>query len=219
MKIPLVYPKIPSTAGCLLKDCVVFEKLDGTCMHFVWSHRFTHFGTRRDRYPLTKGGISQFVQEHPELEPAVKQNFLIPEDPVLPSLREHLDAWLSIHWVKAKKITVFMEYVGPLSFAGLHPRGQVMRLALIDVEVDGRMLTPDEFLRRFSHLDPPRVVYRGRYSGQILVDVRRGKYDVVEGVVIKGVVDGEVVRYKAKTDAYAERLKERFGDEWLEHWE
>src|SRR5262245_21212144 len=69
---------------------------------------------------------------------------------------------------------VFTEYLGPGSFAGMHA-GDPRRLVLFDVEALG-----------FGHLDVARVVYAGKFSGRLTEDVRRAKYGVAEGVVIKG---------------------------------
>mgnify|MGYP003348784253 CR=1 FL=1 len=46
-----------------------------------------------------------------------------------------------------------------------------------------------------------------------------GKYNVKEGVVCKGQIDGRVWMVKIKTDAYMHRLKEAFADDWESYWE
>src|SRR5271167_234256 len=73
MKVPLVYPKMPDSTGCMLKRCVAFEKLDGTNIHWCWNQKdkFYAFGTRRDRFPLTSLGEKEFKKAHPGLEDVV----------------------------------------------------------------------------------------------------------------------------------------------------
>src|ERR1700690_3162275 len=69
MKVKLVYPKIPDTHNCPLKQCVAFEKYDGTNIHWVFKKNFgwTAYGTRRDRFLLNNNGIKEFELLHPEL--------------------------------------------------------------------------------------------------------------------------------------------------------
>jgi hypothetical protein len=114
---------------------------------------------------------------------------------------------------------VFTEYFGPNSFAGMHQPGDEMDLIIFDVQIDGNLLPPEEFLRVFKDFNIARVVFKGKYSGQLFNDVREGKYGVKEGVVVKGVADGQLYMAKIKTNAYLERLKNTFGDSWKEYWE
>jgi hypothetical protein len=63
-------------------------------------------------------------------------------------------------------------------------------------------------------------VYEGKLTGTFTEDVRRGKYEVAEGVVCKGGSGGDDVwMVKIKTSAYLERLKQAFADRWEEYWE
>jgi len=51
------------------------------------------------------------------------------------------------------------------------------------------------------------------------VDARKGKFDVKEGIVVKGMVGGQVYMAKIKTEAYLERLRKDFKDDWKKYWE
>jgi hypothetical protein len=63
-------------------------------------------------------------------------------------------------------------------------------------------------------------VYQGRFTGNLTEDVRAGKYPVAEGVVIKGGSGGaDVWMAKVKTNAYLERLRQAFGENWEDYWE
>ena len=84
---------------------------------------------------------------------------------------------------------------------------------------DGDLLGPEPFLRDFGALKVARVVYRGLLTGRFTLNVRRGKYDVAEGVVCKGGSGSDLWMVKIKTYAYLERLKRAFGERWEEFWE
>jgi hypothetical protein len=117
------------------------------------------------------------------------------------------------------KFVCFFEYLGPNSFAGTHKPEDQKELVLIDVEVDGVMLPPEDFLSNFSGggFKVARVVYRGKLTGKFTEDVRKGKYNVAEGVVCKGL-DGKWMA-KVKTDAYMEKLKAFDPKNWQQYWE
>lgn len=215
MKIKLAYPKIPDTLDCPLKQCVAFEKLDGTNIHFVINNgRLTGFGTRRDRFPTGPEGEQSFCQIHPELSAVLDNDvdFLISFDEFIKATPKYNDA---------NEVILFMEWYGPKSFAGTHKPNDNCLLYLIDAQINGRMLPPEEFLADFVGFENeiPKVVFKGKFTGQLFVDVRNGKYDVKEGVVVKGIVDDQVYMAKIKTQKYLDKLKESFGDKWKEYGE
>jgi hypothetical protein len=207
MKIKLVYPKIPDALDCPLKQCVAFEKLDGTNLHFVWSpevNKFTDFGTRRDRFPYSDVGFIQFHQAHPGMEGLKK----VIERDILP-----ISTYLSGECV------VFAEFIGANSFAGTHQPKDEKKLVIFDVEWNGRLIPPADFIQYYGDLSIPKSIFQGKFTGQLFMDVRNGKYDVKEGVVVKGMVDGQVHMVKIKTQAYLDKLKEKFKDDWKEYGE
>jgi hypothetical protein len=215
MKIKLAYPKIPDTLNCPLRQCVAFEKLDGTNIHFVYDKgKRTGFGTRRDRFSIEPNGIQSFCQAHPELKKVLSndKDFILVLDDFISNNKKYSEA---------NEVIVFMEWCGPKSFAGSHHPYDRCFLHLIDVQIDGRMLPPEEFLEDFKSFEfyLPKVVFKGKFTGQLFVDVRKGKYDVQEGVVVKGVVDGQVYMAKIKTQAYLDKLREHFPDNWKEYGE
>jgi hypothetical protein len=211
MKLPLVYQKIPNTFNCPLKKCIAFEKYDGTNIHWVLTPQFgwIDYGTRRDRFPFNLEGSKRFEQAHPEL--AGVDNMW--------DLGGKIESYLVSTYPSANEIMVFTEYFGPNSFAGTHQPGDEMNLVIFDVQIDGALLPPEEFVTTFKDFNIARVIFKGKYSGQLFVDVRAGKYGVREGIVVKGVVDGKIYMAKIKTDEYLERLKSKFGDSWHEYWE
>lgn len=211
MKITLAYPKIPDETNCPLKQCIAFEKLDGTNLHWTWNSidGWVSFGTRRDQFAFTDDGINEFNQAHTNLQGAP---WLFKWE-ISPGLDD------MFHAVQAKKVVLFTEWWGKKSFAGQHERADTMFLTPFDVEIDGKMLPPISFINMFVNYVIPKVVYRGKYTGQLIEDIRNGKYAVNEGVVIKGMVKDQVYMTKVKTKAYMEKLKIQFKDNWKDYWE
>jgi hypothetical protein len=215
MKIKLAYPKIPDTLDCPLRQCVAFEKLDGTNIHIVYSKgQWVGFGTRRDRFPSTEQGAESFGQAHPELK-----GVLDADTDMLWELNKYLDG--NPKYNEAKEVIIFFEYCGPNSFAGQHSPKDEKHLYLIDVQINDKILPPEEFLQDFDNFKSqmPKVIFKGKFTGQLFVDVRKNKYNLKEGVVVKGVVGDQVYMAKIKTEAYLERLKKEFKDNWKEYWE
>lgn len=225
MKIALSYPKIPNSEGYLPKKCVAFEKLDGTNMHFVWNRAqhtqsgngWVRFGTRRDTYSVVDSGQAEFWKEHKGLEgafPAFEQ-----------ALKTKLERNLLGTDPDFQEAVCYTEYRGPNSFAGQHLPEDIKTHTIIDIQLEAKFLSPGEFGLGacggsiLDGLPIPKTVYRGKFTGQFVEDVRKGVYPVNEGVVCKGY-DGEVLLMcKVKTLAYQEKLKSAFRDNWKGYWE
>ena len=131
---------------------------------------------RRNRYDLDSTGVAQFHAAHPGYPDVVD---IFDRDLAQPLA----DVFASSSQYDAQEITVFTEYFGPQSFAGLHREADTKRLVLFDVSNGDAIVPPDQFVDDFSHLDIARVVYRGRLTGRFAEEVRQGRYDVDEGVV------------------------------------
>ena len=68
------------------------------------------------------------------------------------------------------------------------------------------------------------VVYEGNLTDEFIASVRRNDFELDEGVICKGTQGkgsyrGKVWMAKIKTQAYLDRLKNRFGDEWSKYGE
>jgi hypothetical protein len=213
----LHYPKIPSSQGCPGGPCIAFEKIEGTNLHWDWDREFGWhaFGTRRDEFTLTPLGIEQFRQAHPDLAGCHE---LFPAGLAGPLEKVFRT---KPRYAGCAALKAFTEYAGPGSFAGMHCPGEAMELVLFDVEAEGfGMVGPFDFVADFGHLRIPRVVYRGKFSGQLTEDVRNGKFGVAEGGVVKGGSGRtEVWRAKVKTQAYRGRLERAFAGRWESYWE
>lgn len=217
MKVDLVYPKIPDSRECLLKKCWAFEKYDGTNLHWTWDNDFgwLAFGTRRHEYDLDEGepvcfsGKQRFYAENSQLQGAVELFF---EQYAKPLEQMFID---NCHF----KVTVFTEFFGAKSFAGSHVVSDPKQLVLFDVQVEKDFVSPEQFIKDYAKFNVARVLYHGKYSGQLVQDVRKGKFKVNEGVVIKGEHQGQRIVVKVKTDDYMARLKLVYKDQWSSYWE
>ena len=215
-RVKLAYPKIPDSKNCPLDKCIAFKKYDGTNLHFCWEPELSWygFGTRRNRYDLDEMGIAEFNDAHPGLA----------ESPGI-FRRDFADQLEFIFRSNPKyqfpEITVFTEFLGANSFAGMHDRDEPKDLILFDVETGNGMVAPEEFIEDFGDLKIAEVIYRGKFTGQFVEDVRRGKYKVDEGVVCKGVdkATKEIWMAKIKTNSYMLKLKQEFKDDWQNYWE
>lgn len=214
MSRKLHYPKIRDSRDFPLGKCIAFEKVDGTNLHFNWQRGdgWTFMGTRRDEFRLDKLGEASFRERHQHLVDAgqvFRKGLCEPLTELLSSDRCH--GW--------NEVAIFAEYVGPHSFAGLHKADDPKQLVLFDVEVNGELVDPFEFVEVFSELSIARVVYQGKFTGNFAEAVRQGKYNVTEGVVCKTGSRGNVQMCKIKTNAYQALLKKSFGERWQDYWE
>jgi len=132
-----------------------FNKYDGSNVRFEWDRKhsnknknfgFNKFGTRK-----------QMIYENDETWGQAIEIFMNKYAQGLDKIfREDKNLR------NAKKITVFAEYFGPNSFAGQHEPTDEMDLVLFDVDVYQKgFIKPKEFIKLFSHLGIPEVVYKG----------------------------------------------------------
>lgn len=204
MQVKLVYPKIPENSDKFHNKCYAFEKYDGSNLHWKWNVQdgWYLFGTRRTQFSLDRKGISGFQFNHMELRNA--------PDIFNEKLRDKLTVFLCSHNEFSNyDITLFTEFHGHNSFAGNHEVTDDHELTIIDVMLNNKLFNPETFHKYFSPFGSARLVYQGKYNGQFAEDVRKGKYNVNEGVVVKGIVDGEVFMTKVKTKAYLNKLTKR----------
>jgi hypothetical protein len=215
VKVKLAYPKIPDSKNCPLEKCIAFEKYDGTNLHWVWESElgWYAFGTRRDRFDLDDMGIAEFNAAHPGLEDA--------PGIFIRDFAKNLESLFLQHPnYQCPEITVFTEFFGVNSFAGMHKKDDPKQLVLFDVQTDQGIIIPEEFTRDFGDFNIARVVYRGKLTGQFIHDVRQGKYGENEGVVCKGGTNpNNIWMVKIKTYSYMDRLKEAFKNDWENYWE
>jgi hypothetical protein len=191
----------PSITKDVRKDVYIyaFDKLDGSNMRAEWNSKkgFYKFGSRTeliDRTSPFNGAITLIQEKYSEsLSKVFKDN----------------------KWSDA---LCFFEYWGPSSFAGSHNFEEKMDVTLIDVNPYKQgILTPDEFLKLFSHLDIPRVLYEGQVSVELFDAVKQSTLPgmTMEGVVCKGTNDKKTnmpIMFKIKSQAWLDKLKEHCKD-------
>jgi hypothetical protein len=201
------YPHIMPSSKAPREACVAFDKLDGSNIRVKYTNKkgFHLFGSRTQMFdkghPFLGDAVDIFYQKYEDkLVDLIEQNF--------PNERE---------------VIAFLEFFGPNSFAGFHVKEDPKDLVLFDILVghkNRKFLMPQQFVDLTASVgaQTPRIIYTGNLSDQFIQDVRDGKYDVVEGVVCKGVLKtgahrGGMWMAKVKTRTYLDRLKGKFGEE------
>ncbi|NET59732.1 MAG: hypothetical protein F6K47_27360 [Symploca sp. SIO2E6] len=213
----LHYPKIPGSRNSPSSRCIAFEKYDGTNLHWDWEREFGWhgFGTRRDLFNLDTPGIAKFTAAHNHLQECAQIFLQDLADDLEKIFRENSN------YQSFDEFKVFTEFFGPNSFAGLHKANDPKELKIFDVWAEPfGMISPEQFITDFGHLNSARVVYQGKLTGKFAEDVRQGKYGVNEGVICKGGKGGaDLWMVKIKTYAYLEKLKQAFAQNWENYWE
>ena len=189
------------------EQCVAFNKLDGSNIRVKYTHKkgFNLFGSR----------TQMFDKGHPFLGDAVDIFYRKYEDKLVDLIEENFP--------NEREVIAFLEFFGPNSLAGYHVKEDPKDLVLFDILVghkNRKFLMPKDFVELTTSVQAeiPSIIYEGNLSDQFIQDVRDGKYNVVEGVVCKGVIRtgahrGGMWMAKIKTQTYLNRLKGKFGEE------
>lgn len=179
---------------------IAFDKLDGQNVRFEWTKKrgWYKFGTRRRLFDENEPGygpsIALFLNKYGDAIPKV--------------MTDNKD------YRGVTECTVFGEFCGPNSFAGMHDPNDVMDVVFFDISVYKKgFVSPRTFLKHFGHLHIPTVVYEGNFNQPFINDVREGKYPVKEGIVIKGNKSSgkpphNLWMAKVKTKAWLQKLRE-----------
>jgi len=200
------------------EHCIGFDKLDGSNLRFEFSHKrgWYKFGTRN----------RMFDQGDKEFGQAI--------DLFMNKYGEPLAKIMSDKFVKVESAIAYAEFLGPVSFGGLHDPVYLNQIGhlpsivsndpkdvvLFDFNLHKRgFLSPVEFVKLFSHLHIPSVIYEGKLTQDFVHAVRNNEYPVFEGVVAKGGEGHKIWMHKIKTNNYLERIRKVFGTGWQEHWE
>lgn len=205
------YLSILGPSGAPHEQCIAFYKYDGSNLRWEWRPKkgWSKFGTRRQLFDET----------HEIFKPAIEifqRKYAEPLEKVIKDTKEYRNA---------EYATAFTEFLGPKSFAGWHELEEPKDLILFDIQIYKKgIIGPREFLKRFGHLEIPRVVYEGVLNESFKESVRNslqgdGQMDLNEGVICKGGHGHELWMRKIKTMDYLKRLKEKFGEKWEEFWE
>jgi hypothetical protein len=211
------YPSILSANDLLARSdkylgqpFVAFEKLDGSNIRAEWDRKkgWHLFGSRHRLLDASRPLLGQAIRL------------------ILDGYGDGL-AKVFTGLGRPQQATAYFEFLGPHSFAGIHdpvelgvPSNEPFRVVLIDVNLHRRgLVTAAELIERFGHLGISRVVHRGVLTREFVADVRAGRFGDGEGVVCKGGEGHGRWMAKVKTDAYRERLRAFFQDDWQSYWE
>lgn len=182
-----------------------FDKLDGSNMRFEWSRKrgWYKFGTRRTMIDESNeqfgDAIPLFLDKYGEgLEKVFKDDK---------------------KYRNTNSFVVFAEYFGENSFAGNHDPKDEKDIVLFDIsQYKKGWITPKDFVKDFSHLDIPDLVYDGVFDEDFVNKIKNDD-NLDEGVICKGIrkTKGKdiVYMFKLKTNKWLTRLKDEFGEEAL----
>jgi hypothetical protein len=184
-----------------------FDKLDGSCIRIEWNRKlskksqftkgFGKFGTRMEmiqnwRNPYTEA-VNLFMDKY-----SVDLDRIFTDNPICRG---------------NDKITVFCEFLGKNSFAGFHNWEEEHDIVLFDVNLYKRgLMTPNDFIHTFGQLDIPKVIYKGILDEHLIRDIQYNKFNLKEGMVLKGVINNRVFMMKVKTWDWLNRVKELYGE-------
>lgn len=186
-----------------------FDKIDGSNFRAEWNKklskksRFTYgfgkFGTRQEMIknasnPYTEG-VNVFMDKY-----AVPLDKIFCDNPLFRGI---------------DKITVYGEFYGPGSFAGLHNWKEPHDVIIYDMFLYKKdFVKPGDFVDIFGHLDIPKLHYKGIFDQLMLWSVQlndNSHFELKEGIVFKGVDEGKVFMFKVKTDEWLYKIREKYG--------
>jgi len=193
------------------KECMVFEKLDGSNFRAKWTEKngFTTFGTR-----------TQLVDETSEYWGQVVTLF---KNTIADSLHKILEKECR----NKREAIVFGEFFGENSFAGRH-EDEPHKIVPFDILIghkQRKFIRPQDFVKLLADkVEIPRVIGRMNLNDSLIASVRNNEYDLFEGVICKGTetvgnATGGIWMCKIKTQKYFDLLKNRFADEWTKYGE
>jgi hypothetical protein len=185
-------------------DCIAFDKLDGSNLRFEWGAKkgWYKFGTRNVMIDRTN------------------EQFGIGIDIFLNKYGEKLDNIFRTKYKKVLSFVVFCEFYGDNSFAGQHLESDSKDVVLFDVnQYQKGIIDPFEFVDNFGELGIPKIIYKGDFNEELVSDIKNNKYNLSEGVIIKGIKktkkSSEVFMAKIKTKEWLNKVKDKFGENYL----
>jgi hypothetical protein len=194
------YPSVPRATGQVFREihnAYVFDKLDGSSMRSEWAAKRGWFKHGRRHGLVDDSNIH--LASVPELFQAT-----LAED--LARIAE------SQRW---KHLIVFYEFWGDQSLAGQHVEGDPKRLTVFDAAADKKgILNPGNFRQAFEgQVDTARFLGQVNWTRGYVERVWRGEVEGItsEGVVAKAGIKHDIIRAKAKTQAWVTKIMEIHG--------
>jgi hypothetical protein len=207
----LEYPSIQNSSKAPRKECIAFDKLDGSNFRAKWTQKrgFDTFGTRTQLIDETSEFWGEMV--------VVFKN----------TLQDKLDRILRKEFKNEREIIVFGEFFGERSYAGRH-EDEPHKIVPFDILVghkNRKFIKPRDFIKLLSNeIEIPKVVYEGNLNDDFIARVRANEFNSFEGVICKGTQSvgnamGGIWMAKIKTQKYLDSLKNKFGDDWSKYAE
>ena len=200
------------------KYIYAFDKIDGSNFKAEWDRKlskktrftngFAKFGTRGQ---MIKNASNPFY-EGIEI---FRDKFAHELDEIF---RTHKTFW------NIDKITVYGEFFGDNSFAGMHDWKEPHDIYLYDVFLYKKgFLPPSDFIKIFDEeVDCCKKFYQGIFTEEVLKHVEDGDLtqwqyphstqEIEEGVVCKGIENQKVFMFKIKTNKWLSKVKELYGE-------
>ena len=208
------YPSIPNSSKAPRLKCVAFDKLDGSNFRAKWTQKrgFDVFGTR-----------TQLIDES---DPFWGQMVTLFKNSVASALDDKFRKDKTFR--DEREIIVFSEFFGEQSFAGRHVEGDPKKIVVFDVltgHKNRKFVKPMDFVREFHEIvELPIVIYTGNLNEEFIAAVRRNDFNLNEGVICKGSIPvgnsvGGIWQCKIKTQAYFDRLKALYQENWEKYAE
>ena len=196
------YPSIVGSAKAPLgKQCIAFNKYDGSNLRWEWNPKkgWVKFGTRRHLFDESD---EQFKEAIPIFMNGMADEIVLRTKEVVRN---------------PQRITAFTEFFGPGSFAGSHVQGEQKELRLFDVFLFQKgYVPPKQFVEVYGDMEQAaEIIYEGTLNSSFIMDVKKGKYPVFEGVIAKG----SDFKVKIKTDEYFRCLRHKYPERWQEFGE
>lgn len=128
-----------------------------------------------------------------------------------------------------EEITIFCEWVGDNSFAGVHDPNDKLRLVLIDVFLKKKgYIEPKQFWKLFNgydNIELPELIYQGKLNKEFINSIVNNDWTnpncqyptVKEGVVCKRstLMKGQrLPKVKVKTNWWLNKLKSLYPTDW-----
>lgn len=208
------YPSIPNSSKAPRADMAAFDKLDGSNFRAKWTQKqgFNLFGTRTQLIDRNDQFWGQMVD-------IFMRDCAEPLADKFTRDKEYRDE---------REFIVFGEFYGPNSFAGRHLDTDAKEIAIFDIlrgHKNRKFVPPLDFVHEFQNLVRiPDLIHVGKLNEEFIVSVRRNDQSLNEGVICKGTKPvghavGGIWMCKIKTQAYFDRLKLRFNNEWTKYAE
>jgi hypothetical protein len=183
-----------------------FDKVDGSNFRVEWDRklskksRFTNgfkkFGSRTE---MILNNRNPFIEAVTIFEEQYAEKF----DEIFTEAKEFRGVPI---------ITIFGEFYGPNSFAGIHDWKEPHDLIFYDTFIYKKgFLPPSDFMNLFEELPIQKLLWKGILDKDFVSSIETNE-ELSEGVVYKGVEEKEIFMGKIKTFKWLESIRNKYGE-------